>query len=454
MKLEQAMRSNLWRTGLFLKGKSSFPLYHDMLRLQYGPLDENLQIQRQKLKQILVHAWRHVPYYTPVLERAGVVQNGQVQLENLRSVPLLTKKDIRENYDRLVSRDPARERRRPYVNTSGGSTGEPVRFLQDREYFRHMVSGKWMFHSFVEPFPYRYIKLWASERDFFFGGTGLRRKLANWLQGQRLLNTFRMSDPDMLHYISEINRYRPAVIEAYVQSIYELALFIEKNRLEVFSPKGIITSAGVLYPKMKSLIEEVFRCRTYNRYGSREVGDLACSCRYQTGLHLNVFLHHVEILNELLQPCRPGEAGEVYVTTLENFSMPLIRFRIGDVAVPSDTGAACPCGRGLPLIENLVGRATSMIRTRKGAVDCVAISTSLYFFNSLKRYQFVQKAIDLIQMNVSVTDLEIWRQDKVRIEEKLKKILGDDVAFEFNLVDEIPETPSGKYLYFINEMAA
>ena len=112
----------------------------------------------------------------------------------------------------------------------------------------------------------------------------------------------------------------------------------------------------------KNLIEEVFRTKVYNKYGSREVGDMACSCEKDEGLHLNILNNYIEILNDNLEPCKPGEIGQVYVTVLNNFVMPLLRYQIGDMAVPSKV-EQCSCGRGLPLIEKVIGRTGSMIKT-------------------------------------------------------------------------------------------
>ena len=182
-----------------------------------------------------------------------------------------------------------------------------------------------------------------------------------------------MSEGDMKNYVKIINKEKPKIIEAYVQSIYEFARFIRNNDLEVFSPRGIITSAGTLYPEMKELIEEVFHTKVYNRYGSREVGDMACSCEKDEGLHLNIFNQYVEILNDKLELCKPGEIGKVYVTTLNNYSMPLIRYDIGDMAIPAKN-EQCSCGRGLPLIEKVVGRTGSMIKTKKGVFINVVFS--------------------------------------------------------------------------------
>ncbi len=178
---------------------------------------------------------------------------------------------------------------------------------------------------------------------------------------------------------------------------------------------------------------------------------MACSCEKGEGLHLNLFHQYIEILDDKGEPCKPGEIGQVYVTTLNNYVMPLIRYQIGDMAIPAKN-EQCSCGRGLPLIERVIGRVGSMIKTKKGVFDSTALTTVFYFFESIKEYQVVQKSVDHIAVNIVPTTDELWGQEKKLIEKKLKMILGEDVFFDFCIVDSIEPTESGKYLYFLSEV--
>jgi phenylacetate-CoA ligase len=350
------MKNTLLKYGLKLSGKDIFNKYDELKKLEFNLLENNIQIQEKKLKDILLHSWKFVPYYTKILTEKKVVIKGKVNLNNFNKIPILKKEIIRNNFEELKSKDPKYYSRKPYLNTSGGSTGEPVLFIQDKNTWTKGMAEKWIYYSFIsKKFPCKLLKLWGSERDILKGGYGLKGNFKNWVYNRKFLNSFKMSQEDMNYYVKEINKYKPLIIEAYVQSIYELSKFIKDNNLKIYSPKGIITSAGTLYPDMEKLIKEVFNCPVLNRYGSREVGDIACSCKRDEGLHLNIFTHYLEILNDKLKPCKPGEFGKVYVTTLDNYSMPLIRYDIGDIAIPSKK-QKCSCGRGMPLIESVKGR--------------------------------------------------------------------------------------------------
>jgi phenylacetate-CoA ligase len=450
------MRNILLNLGLKINRTDIFSEYKKLKKLSSLSQKELQKYQERKLKEILLHSWNNVPYYRRILEKNNVVKDGKVNLKNFNKIPILTKEIIRHNFEDLKSKDKNYNKRKPYLNTSGGSTGEPVKFIQDNKTWNEGMAGKWLFYTFISKnFPVKLMKLWGSERDILKGGYGAVGNFKSWIYQRKFLNSFKMSKGDMRNYVNEINSYKPVIIEAYVQSIYELSKFIKENDFKIYSPKGVLTSAGTLYPEMKKLIEEVFGCNVFNRYGSREVGDMACSCENDEGLHLNIFSHYFEILNNKMNPCKPGEFGKVYVTTLDNYSMPLIRYDIGDIAVPSEK-KECSCGRGLPLIESVRGRETEFFKKKNGDLINPGIFRQLlYFKKGIAKYQIIQKNYDLIIFKIIIEgkkNKEQFSIDKKKIENSIKKVMGTDCKIKWEFVKEIKPTKSGKYLYTICEV--
>lgn len=446
------MKNLLLKYILKILGKDIFKEFEELKKLESNSLEDNLKIQEKKLKNILIYAWNYVPYYKKILTESKVVIDGQVNLNNFENIPILTKEIIRNNFKDLTSKDLNYEKRKPYINTSGGSTGEPVKFIQDKETWTKGMADKWLYYSFIsDKFPCKLLKLWGSERDILKGGYGLQGNFKNWLYSRKFLNSFKMSPKDMGNYVKEINSYKPVIIEAYVQSIYELAKYIKDNKLNMYSPKGIITSAGTLYSEMKTLIEEVFNCKVYNRYGSREVGDIACSCEKDEGLHLNIFAHYFEILNNKNKSCKPDEYGKVYITTFDNYSMPLIRYDIGDMALSSKK-QTCSCGRGIPLFEKINGRVNSILMTEKGAVDSTALTTSFYYLDSIKKYQLIQKTKKTFILRVELENKKKWEFDKKIVIVKMHQIFGDRIDIKFIIETKIDSLDNGKFQYIISEL--
>ncbi len=445
------MKNILLNLGLKLSGKNIFPEFYALKSFEFNTLEENFKNQEKKLREILLHAWKYVPYYTKILNEKRVVIDGKVNLDNFSKIPVLSKDIIRNNFEDLKSKDPDYNSRKPYLNTSGGSTGEPIKFIQDKNVWTSIMANKWLFYSFVVKYPCRMVKLWGSERDILRGGYGFKAKIQNFVSRRMMLNSFRMSGTDIAKYVWKINKYKPEIIEAYVQSIYELSQFIRKNNLEVYSPRGIMTSAGTLYPEMKKNIEEVFRAEVFNRYGSREVGDIACSCSQNEGLHLNIFHHYFEILNDKLEPCKPGELGRVYVTTLNNFSMPLIRYDIGDIAISSEK-QECSCGRGLPLITAIKGRDVNLFKTKNGELIDGEYFTHLFYMKDwVKKFQIVQKSYDLIVCKI-ILNKEKNERDIENINKSIKLVMDEHCIIKWEFVQKIESNVNGKYLYTISDI--
>ncbi len=442
------IRNLLLNIAFKLNRNLTFFYYKKLKKIEYVDLEENLKYQETKLKEILLYSWKNVPYYTKILKKARIIENSKVNLKNFNKIPILTKEIIRKERDKLLSNDIKNIRYAP--NTSGGSTGEPVKFIQDKEAASEDLAIVWIQNSFVFDYPCKHLKLWGSERDIFKKWDVIGRT-KDWLQSIKILNSFSMGEEDMNKYIKEINKYKPELIEAYVQSIYELAKFIKKNKMEVFSPKGIITSAGTLYPEMRELIEEVFKTKVFNRYGSREAPTLACSCKKNNELHENIFTRYIEILDKNLKPCKPGQVGDVYVTTLNNYSMPLIRYKIGDMAVPSKL-KKCPCGRGMPLIEKVVGRTVNLFKTKKGElIDGLYFNTTIWKRKWAHSYQIIQEDYNLVLYKIKINEKPEESELK-EVENLVKKVMGDGCKVKFEFVKEIKPTKSGKYLYTISKI--
>lgn len=451
------MRNTIFRLGLKLNDKDFFPYYKWLKEIEFRTIEENLVLQDRNLKALLQHAYRYVPYYTRIFDEIGLISSeGEVDLNKFDKIPILTKKIIRNNFEDLKSTDPNVDERGVFEDSSGGSTGEPLVFNKDKESWKRGVAIKSLFYSFLADYPCRVVRLWGSERDILKDGQGLQMRLMNWSANRTVVNAFKMSEEDMKMFVETLAKKKPDIIESYVQPIYEVSRYINTHQISVFSPKGIITSAGTLYPEMKKVIEEAFGCPVINRYGSREVGDPACSCEKNEGLHVNVSTHYLEMLDDSLSKVQPGEFGKIYVTALYNYSMPLIRYEIGDIGMPAEN-ISCSCGRGLPLIKTVEGREMSVIKTKAGEV--VPGEFFIHFigvvFNegAIKKFQLIQRDFSDLLIKVVISSVEEFEKSRGDIEASIMKVMGDGCNIDWDFVDAIPPLHNGKYLYIVSEVA-
>ena len=295
------------------------------------------------------------------------------------------------------------------------------------------------------------VRLWGSERDIFHGTRGLRAAMGNWVRNQHFFNAFSMTPADMTAFIERLNRIRPRIVVAYAQSAYELATFSIDNNLPIRGVGAVMTSAGTLYPFMREAIGRGFDAPVFNRYGSREVGAIATECDAHRGLHVHMENQVVEIVDAGGAPCAPGVPGEIVVTTLTNFAMPLIRYRIGDTAAWAEH--PCTCGRGSRLLANVTGRVVDTFVTADGKkIDGEYFTHLVYFKDWVRKFQFVQEDLESIRVKFE-TRSEAPRADLEEIEGKIKLVMGNRCRVEFEFVDEIPPGTSGKYRYTISRVS-
>jgi phenylacetate-CoA ligase len=425
--------------------------YRKLKELQWNSLEENREIQRRKLYQLIQYVSQNIPYYQQIVKEHNITFSEDTIFEDIKKFPLLTKEIIRNHFDELHRfRD-----KTYYRNTSGGSTGEPVVFYQDKEYLSWANATKRLFNQWAgRKLGDSMVKLWGLLPDILGSGQGFKGYLRQQVSGITILNTYRMTEKDIYEYVRKINTIKPRLILAYTNSIEELIRFIREHHLSVYSPPAVMTAAGVLYPEVKAKIEEVFHATVFNRYGSREVSDMACNCEKDEGLHLIPAVHYLEIVDDEGKQVKPGTPGNIIVTLMTNYTMPLIRYKIGDIGVLSDK--ACSCGRGFPLLEQVKGRIRSVFRNKQGDfVDGGIFIRLFYFRENIKQFQVIQESLEQITINIVLKNKKqskIAEKDFLEISESIKKIMRNNIMITYNLVDVINPSPSGKYGYVISKV--
>ena len=289
--------------------------------------------------------------------------------------------------------------------------------------------------------------VWGAEKDIVaHGRLGKLKRLfvSKYINKTIVLNSFSMTENDMLKFVNRINLFKPDYMLAYAQSANELAQYIKANDLVVHGFKGVITSAGTLFEDYRKTIEQVFHCKVYNRYGSRETGLMAMECECHDGLHINIFSQYIELVDEagLNIPKNSNAEGRVIVTQLTNHAMPLIRYDIGDIAQWSTK--ECSCGRGLPLLRSVNGRTVNIFKKEDGTrIDGEYFTHLFYHLNYLKSFQVIQKKFTEIEVHLApkeklqAKDIE---SDLTILDEKIRLVMGKECNVHFLIVDEIKPT--------------
>jgi phenylacetate-CoA ligase len=434
-----------------LKGRSTFKYLQEFERNQWLPKKELEHIQWVKLQSLLDYAYRNVPFYKKAFNDIKLRPKDIKTKDDFKKIPILTKEDIDINCSEMTSRV---YNKKDFVkNSTGGSTGRNLNFFVDgrRAHIKEIVTirgNRWAGLDIGE----KHAFLWGSPFDISFQNK-LKNKIINKLYGLDLfLSSYDLSEGNMLSYTKKLQVHKPKVIIGYPSSLYFFAKFIKDRKIEGFGTKSIISSAEVLYEYQRELIESVFQCKVFNRYGSREFGNIAHECPEHSGMHINIDHVYIECLTENGKAANPGETGELIITDLDNYAMPFIRYRIGDTGVLSERN--CSCGRGLPLFEEVGGRTFDIIvgangQNLGGTFWTLFLRTAI---EGIQQFQVVQESEKKIIIKIVVN--ESFKSKNIDVlTKKIHQYCGEDMQITLEVVDKIPLTKSGKFRFVISKVS-
>jgi phenylacetate-CoA ligase len=411
---------------------------------QFDPPEVVRARQLAALKVQLRHAYDTVPYYRSAWRQAGVHPCDVMSLADLEAVPVLTKADIRKHEAELVSTayDPAKLR----VKRTSGSTGVPLTVRIDEPAVQWKTactirSDEWSGYRLGQ----RVAKVWGNPEYRHFG---LKGRLRNFLFDRAVyLDTLNLTDDRIAEFARSIRRHRPGLIFGHAHSLYLLACSLKKSGVTDVRPAGIISTAMLLHDWQRTVIERVFDCPVTNRYGCEEVSLIASECELHQGLHVNADSVYTEV-----QAGDLGSPGKLLVTDLTNRAMPLVRYQIGDVVVGS--GRACRCGRGLPMIERIEGREADYVVTPAGTlISGISLTENFaLLITGTAQVQIVQESLHFLRVRL-VADDQFGDASRRQIAKLVRDTFGPGVRHEVELVDAIPQEPSGKYRFCISHVA-
>lgn len=405
---------------------------------------------RKQLIQMLEHCQKNVPYYREIINRLGNNFYEDPE-EYLKNFPILTKDLIRQHFDELKSAD--LPRRKWYFTASGGSTGEPIRLIQDYEFAARAGAITLFFSRLIgRETGECEVYLWGSERDIIQGHEKWQARLAHRITNSIFVNAFQMTPEKMRAAIALINERKPKLIIGYVEAIIGLAQFAVRERIPVVAQKAIITSAQTLFPYMRERIEKVFQCKVFNRYGTREVGIVACERPGYEGLWIPPWGNYIEILDCKGNRVPDGTEGAIMVTSLSNYAMPLLRYRIEDYGILSPTRYQGGKYIG-QVLEAVTGRTYAIFKARNGVLVAPGIFVGLVWDKDwIQKFQIIQKGYSHILFRIVSKESEHHQGELDEIIANSKKVLGDDCRVDFEFVDDIAASGSGKLHFILSEV--
>ena len=400
---------------------------------------ELVAYQEGRLRRMVDHAYANVPYYRKLFTRDGIKPEHIRTLADLGRIPISTKTDLRDQPAHYVIAAGLQRDQLIRVQTTG-STGEPFalyRSVQERR-MRQLFWAR----------AQRSLGQRLSDRVAFIGvhrsrSSGRGDLVGSALRAAGIFPYLVNVQQPIDGLLAELARLRPAVVIAYPSKLAQLGDELQRSGQARIRPRFLVAGGETLSAARRKQTETSWQAPVYNFYASAEMGLMAWQCPVSDQLHVCDDSLVLEILRDG-RPAEPGEHGEVVVTGLHNWAMPLIRYRLADIA--THTAQACPCGQPFTTMGAIQGRMADFFRLRGGRIVHPAdflVELGADAFRWVKQYQAVQEATDRIIVRL-VPGPEFTSERVATFEQSAARILGSEVHLITDIVDQIEPGPGGK----------
>ncbi|MDO0925009.1 AMP-binding protein [Streptomyces sp. TG1A-8] len=432
-----------------LRGRSSVRERLEWLRANQERSPQEIEeLQFDKLRATVRHAYRTVPYYRRVMDQHGI--RDLDSFEDLRRLPLLSRDVLIREQDNLLSSEA--DRATLQTNYSSGSTGRRAQFQQDADFRMWMRAHQLRTYEWCSDWQLGdpFALLWGSE--IYWSFKQLLDRVENLLTNRREFNTFHLSPELITAVLDRLVRFRPVLISTYSNAMHLIAKEAERRSLHIPGLRAVQGTSEPLPPALRETIGRALGCEVYDKYGMRETNIVA---HEQPGggpmliQSENVF---VEFLDDEGRPCRDGETGRVVVTTLNNRSMPLLRYETSDLAapLPRTAGTRLP----YPAMTSVAGRLQDLIVTPTGShIDAYLFSYLFMRFPEIHWFQVVQREPERLQVKV-YTPRGLRTRTTAELVERIHHHTGYPFTVEFETLQRMPESPTGKFRLCVSELGA
>lgn len=402
--------------------------------------------QSSRLRRIVGAAYDASSYYRRIFDARGLSPADITTVDDLGSLPILSKSDVKANASQLLTGSPDRDWLSGHTS---GTTGSPLSLWYDRE--------TCVMTNAVD----RRHKMWAGMSSSDWIGLFLGRAVVpinqdggafwrtNWVQRQIWFSSFHMSPDNLDSYVDEIRSRRLEFLEGYPSTLYILANHV-RSRNAKLPMTAVITSSETLHPIQRTAIEEAFDCQLFDFYAQAERVVFAGECSHHTGKHVAEEYGFLEIVDDNGRAVEDGVLGHVVGTSLYNAAMPLIRYRTGDVS--AIVTGECQCGRIHRRLRDVTTKAEDMVITPDGRLISPSILTHPFKpFASIDKSQIIQIARDEIVVKI-VPGSGYTEEVEKELTARLRERLGSTIRIRFEVVADIPREASGKFRWVVSHI--
>ena len=399
------------------------------------PVEELLSEEDSVLDSInkaIENAVENVPYFQKKKELYKKLEKA----EELKKLPVLLKKDIKENNNEFLSKDITS--RNSYQFKTSGTTGTPIYgFIKLKDLKKRQLTVLASMKNFGINYSLKVGRFLGAE---IADSKNVYRK--DYINNHYFFSIYSLSESNVLKYYKSIEKNKIEVLEGYPSTIYSLVKLLRISNLTLTSVKSVITTAEKLLDHQREEIESYFNCKIFDFYGSSE-GSAYIYTNNENSYSVATKLGIIELVNEDYSELKDfKKPGRMLVTSFTSTFMPLIRYDIGDYCLLSNENNS----EFLPkIIDTIIGRDDDIFITEEGVYFtrfslCVkylpkqVIESKLLLKNRMKNVKVIYTSDSGVLENENFTDFE----------NKFISMLGKGYQFVYEYVKEFDKSRRGK----------
>ena len=420
--------------------------YEGLEQSQWWSKNELEKYQFLHLNRLLQHVMQNNQYYSNTLRSFYSPASTILNAESWRQLPILKREDIQKAGNKLFSKNIPGSHGKIHSISTSGSTGSAITINKTE-----LCNIVWLAHTLRE-------HIWH-KRDFnsklaiirvFEDGVGKAPSgtaLKGWGPATNFIND--KSSSHLLDINTPVNqqaewllKINPEYILAYPNTVKALIEYFTQHKLSLPALKEVRTLGEIVSDDLRKQCSNIFNVPLTDTYSAQEIGYIATQCPDNSVYHIQNENVYVEVLDHNDKPCQPGEVGRVIVTPLHNFATPLIRYEIGDYA---EVGEMCKCGRGLPVLNKILGRSRNLLKLKNGESFWPRTGMQEYRkYAPIIKSQLIQKSFSELELKV-VAERLLDSEEQATLIKVAKSFVKHNFTITLNQVKDIPRSENGKY---------
>lgn len=403
------------------------------------------------ISNLVLHATHRISYYSELFQDAGISSSLIRSAQDLPRLPI-TRRDTLAALPTEICADPSANLSRCFQHQTSGTSGRAltVYYRRSELLYRQLTLARVLWTWAPTLPPYRIVEVGRVLKG--------KREVVNRHGLLTVVKPAGQTHPrDWLEWIRSV---RPHVVQGFPTTLEVLARYCLEKNLDIPGPRLVISRGETLFPEVRQLLTEVFGAQVVDLYSCQEIGNVAWQCPvHSSRMHINADACVVEVVDDEGNLLPEGESGLLVLTNLFNYTMPFIRYAIGDVGrlLPS-TGEQCACGSKAPSMSLVEGRADDLVLLPNGERMSPRVAVTMLLWcrpdgsriRGITRYQLIQESPTELILRTIVDKNADADWEKMVTASAVRNLGG--IRLRIEEVAELPFENSGKFKRVISHL--